>query len=377
MVIKEDSSTNEFNSSISRHGGNLFQEAYKRGSRANNFLDASASLVPFPPPRELREVLIKALASPVITSYPDRTHFALRQSIANWHNVDPDMVFPGNGAAEINTWSAREASCIGLSGLPTPGFSDYQRALKCWEASYVDIPLKLTWSADSPQTFPLISNAKVLWITNPHNPTGQLWSRNSLEPLLNQHRLVICDEAFLPLVPHGEHQSLIPLINKYENLVVIRSLTKLFAIAGLRLGYAISSPKRLQQWYEWRDPWPVNGLAVTAGEMLMNNQQIMRRQMNKIQSWVHTEGPWLHSKLNSLPGILSHPSSTNFQLIESKEPLLEVREQLAKRKILVRDCRSFSTLGPNWLRISLQTRSDNKKIFLSIKDILKSKYSKY
>ena len=84
--------------------------------------------------------------------------------------------------------------------------------------------------------------------------------------MLNRHALVICDEAFLPLVPEAEHQSMIGLVAQHPNLVVIRSLTKLFGVAGLRVGYAIAQPDRLKRWKAWRDPWPVNGIAAVLTE---------------------------------------------------------------------------------------------------------------
>lgn len=371
MDIKQIPIADKFNNTIPQHGGNISQESKRLGIEENQLIDASASLAPFSPPQRLQNYLCKAIHSQALQNYPDRDHLDLKESISNWHSIEPEMVIPGNGAAELNTWAARDASIIGLSGLPSPGFSDYERALKCWGASFVRIPLPLCWSAEKPQTLPITSNAEVLWITNPHNPTGQLWSRDSLEPLLKKHSLVICDEAFLPLVPEGEQQSLIPLTIKHQNLIVIRSLTKLLTIAGLRLGYAIGSPERLQRWNKWRDPWPLNGIAIATGVMLMKHPTILKKRISKIQKWVEKEGPWLHKNLQSLPKIIAHPSSTNFQLIQSHESLLELCEKLAKRKILIRDCRSFSELGSNWLRISLQKRSNNKKIILSMKEILK------
>ena len=152
---------------------------------------------------------------------------------------------------------------------------------------------------------------------------------------------------------------------------MIRSLTKLFAIAGLRLGYVISSDQRLHKWERWRDPWPVNSLATAAGLMLMSDKSIHNYWTNKIHNWLLKEGPWLYSKLQDLPGIKAHPSSTNFQLIEGKESLQELRENLAKRKILLRDCSSFNCLGSNWLRISLQTRRNNLRILSTMQDLLK------
>ena len=106
-------------------------------------------------------------------------------------------------------------------------FADLQRALRCWSATSRQQQLPLLWDEGFPQPLPDQGEGSVLWICNPHNPTGQLWSRASLQPLLERYALVICDEAFLPLVPNGEQQSLIPLVAEHSNLVVIRSLTKL------------------------------------------------------------------------------------------------------------------------------------------------------
>ena len=193
------------------------------------------------------------------------------------------------------------------------------------------------------------AQAQVLWInTNPHNPTGQLLSRASLEPLLARHRLVICDEAFLPLVPEGERQTLIPLAAEYPNLVVIRSLTKLFAVAGLRLGYAIAAPERLQQWSQWRDPWPVNGLAPAAGTAVMADQQGFEHWQQR-QHWVRHEGAWLQNQLRQLPGLNLRSSSANYLLVEG-QVVAGVVKQVAQRGVLLRDCRSFEGPWERWLR---------------------------
>jgi histidinol-phosphate/aromatic aminotransferase/cobyric acid decarboxylase-like protein len=280
-------------SSSERHGGNLAAAAARLGCRPEQLLDASASLVPFRPPAPLRRVLRQAALRP----YPDREYTDLRRAIAVLHQLDPAWVLPGNGAAELFTWAARDAAALGRSQLPEPGFADYRRALACWGSEPVAAPLPLECAQPggqpglqpSPQPWPLLEAADradapaVLWVTNPHNPTGQLWSRASLEPLLRNHALVICDEAFLPLVAGGEAQSLVPLLASHSNLVVIRSLTKLFAIAGLRLGYALGDPQRLARWSGWRDPWPVNGLAAAAGEALLADARFYGRWCRRVQ----------------------------------------------------------------------------------------------
>ena len=354
-----------------KHGGNLEQEAKRLGVHINSLIDASASLVPFALPTPLQNCLTQQINGTALKIYPDRSYLTLREAISKFHKIHSSMVLPGNGASEIITWAARDAANHGMSFLPSPGFFDYKRALRCWNGKFITCPLPLKWNSTFPQVFPLEPHGQVAWITNPHNPTGQCWDRDSLEALLNSQNLVICDEAFLPLVPGGEKESLIPLVANHPNLIVIRSLTKLFSIAGLRLGYAISSPMRLQQWQEWRDPWPVNGLAVMLGIRLMSEEHLLEKQIEKVQNWVKEEGRWLQTNLQKLPSITAHPSAANFQLIESNVSLKSFREALAHKKILLRDCSSFEELGENWLRVSLQGRSNNRRIIKAMQQVLR------
>lgn len=349
------------------HGGEVAQAAQRLGLRPNQLLDASASLVPWTP-----RLSGSSLRSG-LRDYPDRQHGELRSHMASVHGLSPGQILPGNGAAELFTWAARDAAGLGKSLLSAPGFADYGRALRCWDGDVRTSSLNLCWGNSFPQAFLLgaASAADVLWLCNPHNPTGQLWSRQSLEPLLACFRLVICDEAFLPLVPDGERQSLIPLVSKYPNLVVIRSLTKLYGIAGLRLGYAVAQPDRLQRWAAWRDPWPVNGLASAAAAQLLATPERYQRWCAKAQHWVATEGAWMQRQLAKLPGITPMPSVVNFLLIRGEQSLVPLREAVEQRhRILLRDCRSFEGLGERWLRIGLQSRANNRRIVRALRQEL-------
>ncbi|MCP9801163.1 threonine-phosphate decarboxylase CobD [Synechococcus sp. RedBA-s] len=356
-----------------RHGGNLEAVARRLGCRPADLLDASASLVPFGPPASVRRVLQAVLSTPPgrpspLRDYPDREQLRLRRAIAAHHQLDPAAVLPGNGAAELFTWLARDAAAAGPSLLPTPGFADYPRALACWGGAWSAWPLALpqpgTVAWPQPLPPPPAGADSALWITNPHNPTGQLWSRASLEPLLERFALVIVDEAFLPLVPAGESQSLLPLVASHSHLVVIRSLTKLLAIAGLRLGYAVADPARLRRWAAWRDPWPVNGLAAAVGEVLVGD----RRWQERVQRWVAAEGPWLQQRLRQLPGLTPLPSAANFLLLRSDHSLVDLREQLeCRHRVLLRDCRSFEGLGERWLRVALQDRRNNRRLLRALR----------
>ena len=343
-----------------KHGGNILSKAKKLNLLPSKIIDSSASLVPFKPPKLLLESLTSEIKTIGFQYYPERDLNNLREIIGEFHQINPKNILPGNGASELITWAGYEASIIGSSCIPSPGFVDYERSLNCWNASFDYSELPKNWSNSFPQSFPLQPICDVLWITNPHNPTGQLWDKKSLEITLKQYKLVICDEAFLAITPNGEKESLIPLTKIYDNLLVIRSLTKIFNIAGLRLGYIIGSSKKLKTWNNKRDPWPLNSFAIKAGKELLSNRKFYAEWTKKIHDWVTTEKNWVSNKLSNIKNLKVHHSSTNFFLIESKFSLSSNINYLEKKGILIRECTSFRFLNENWARISLQTRKNNK-----------------
>ena len=354
-----------------KHGGNILTQAKKLNLLPSKIIDSSASLVPFEPPKLILDVLISEIKTLGFRYYPERNLNSFREIIGEFHQIDPDNILPGNGASELITWAGYEASKSGSSCIPSPGFVDYERSLNCWNASFDYSELPKNWSNSFPQTFPIKPICDVLWITNPHNPTGQLWDKKSLEIILKKYKLVICDEAFLAITPNGEKESLIPLTKKYDNLLVIRSLTKLFNIAGLRLGYIIGSSEKLKKWNIKRDPWPLNSFAIKAGIELLSNKILYEEWTSKIHNWVNTEKNWVSNELSKIKNLKVHNSSTNFFLIESKFSLSSNIHYLEKKGILIRECNSFRFLNEKWARISLQTRKNNKILCREIQNSFK------
>ena len=354
-----------------KHGGNILTQAKKLNLLPSKIIDSSASLVPFEPPKLILDVLISEIKTLGFRYYPERNLNSLREIIGEFHQINPDNILPGNGASELITWAGYEASKSGASCIPSPGFVDYERSLNCWNASFDYSELPKNWSNSFPQPFPIKPICDVLWITNPHNPTGQLWDKKSLEIILKKYKLVICDEAFLAITPNGEKESLIPLTKKYDNLLVIRSLTKLFNIAGLRLGYIIGSSEKLKKWNIKRDPWPLNSFAIKAGIELLSNKILYEEWTSKIHDWVNTEKNWVSNELSKIKNLKVHNSSTNFFLIESKFSLSSNIHYLEKKGILIRECNSFRFLNEKWARISLQTRKNNKILCREIQNSFK------
>ena len=190
-----------------------------------------------------------------------------------------------------------------------------------------------------------------------------------MEDIVKKYKLVICDEAFLSITPNGEKESLIPLTQKFDNLLVLRSLTKIFNIPGLRLGYVIGSSKKLKQWKINRDPWPLNSFAIKAGIELLSNKKFHEKWIRKIHHWINIEKERVFKKLSRIENLKVHHSSTNFFLIESKTSLSPNIKYLENKGILLRECTSFRFLDEKWARISLQSRENNNLI---CKEIQKS-----
>ena len=145
-------------------------------------------------------------------------------------------------------------------------------------------------------------------------------------------------------------------------MIVIRSLTKLFAIAGVRLGYVVSAPIIIKKLNMKRDPWPLNSFAIKAGIKLLENKKRYTLWTNQIHNWINYEKNWITSNLDKIKQLKVHNSATNFFLIESTTSLTKNIIYLANRGILIRECSSFRSLSDKWARISLQNTANNKKL---------------
>jgi len=364
-------SQNNLRASSFHHGGNIYAKAKKLNLLPSEIIDSSASLVPFKPPKILLKSLNEEIKTLAFRYYPDRELNNLKEIISKFHKINSDNILPGNGASELITWAGYEASKCGTSCIPAPSFIDYERSLNCWSGKFIYSELPKDWSNIFPQSFPLNPKGDVIWITNPHNPTGQLWGKDSLELILKKYKLVICDEAFLSITPDGEKESLIPLIKKYDNLIVLRSLTKLFNIAGLRLGYVVGASEKLKEWDKNRDPWPLNSFAIKAGIELLSNRLFYKQWTSKIHNWINTEKKLIYDELSKIENLKIYNSSTNFFLIKYKNSLSPNIEYLENKGILIRECSSFRFLNEKWARISIQNSKNNKILCKEIQNSFK------
>ena len=327
----------------------------------------------------MTEVLQLALGQ--LGHYPDPQYGDLCRALGDYHGLAADWVLPGNGAAELLTWAARDmAESPGLRGchVLTPAFSDYGRALESFQVPLRPWPLPL--GDRSGQSHPETANswpdpswpdpswpepeAACLLINNPHNPTGRLLSVSSLEPLLDRFALVVVDEAFMDFLPPDRQQSLIGHLDRYANLVVLRSLTKFYTLPGLRIGYALGHPDRLRRWQGWRDPWPVNALAAAAAIAAVQDNAFQARTWQ----WLPPARKDLFNGLHGIAGLAPLAGAANYLLVKTALPAPILQERLLKgHRVLIRDCLSFAELGHRYFRVAVRSSAENERLLTALK----------
>jgi histidinol-phosphate/aromatic aminotransferase/cobyric acid decarboxylase-like protein len=187
-------------------------------------------------------------------------------------------------------------------------------------------------------------------------------------PYLEQFTLVVIDEAFMDFLPPDQEQSLIGLIANYPNLVILRSLTKFYSLPGLRIGYAIAHPQRLQRWQQWRDPWSVNTLAAAAAEAVIKDHEFQQHTWN----WLTSARSQLFEQLAAISGLQPMPGAANFLLVETQMSATQLQTKLLKEsQIVIRDCLSFPELGDRYFRIAVRLQEDNERLVKAIAAALK------
>ncbi|MEO1069484.1 MAG: threonine-phosphate decarboxylase CobD [Cyanobacteria bacterium J06638_6] len=352
------------------HGGNLAWAAAIAGCSPDSLLDFSASINPLGPPDTVMQAITTALG--LLRHYPDPQYTALRRALADYHCISADWVLPGNGAAELLTWSARdiaETAAPGGCGVLTPAFGDYGRALKAVGVRLRPWPLSLAEQAaplELADAWPESAGASLL-INNPHNPTGALFSVDQLEPLLERFALVIVDEAFMDFVPPNHQQSLIGHLDRYRNLVILRSLTKFYTLPGLRIGYALGHPDRLTRWQHWRDPWPVNTLAATAAIAAVQDTDFQTRTWR----WLPVARQAFFDGLGQISGLSPQAGSANYLLVKTNRSALALQERLLRRdRLLIRDCSSFAELGDDYFRVAVRRSSENERLLTALTEAM-------
>lgn len=324
------------------HGGRV----YDPEGRQRDVLDFSANINPLGMPSTVRAALMKNIDG--LIHYPDPEARILKAAIAERYLLNVDNIAVFNGAAEFFYIYFRLIAPTTIY-IPAPAFSEYERAAL---AAGLEINFSSTVDADN------------VMICNPNNPTGQLISTDEILEL-TAARNVIVDESFIDFV--GDGRSVKKFVADNKNLIVVQSLTKIFAIPGLRLGFAVADKNIIDQIERAKDVWNVNYLAQTAGAAALND----REYLNRTRAWIEIERPHVFNRLKAIGGIerIFEPTA-NFILIkfESEATARKVIERLNAENILVRHCDNFRGLDGRYIRMAIRLRAENDRVI----DIIES-----
>ena len=347
-----------------RHGGDWagFQARYGRAP-----LDFSANISPLGLPEGVRRAAAAALEE--ADRYPDPRCRVLRAKLGERHRLSPEHILCGNGAADL-IFRLALAKRPRRALVTAPTFGEYERALETAGAAVERFTLSP--AEDFRVTESLLEAIRpgldLLILCEPNNPTGQVTDRALLLEILERcaraGTLLAVDECFNDFLPDPEGHSLAGEIPGHKNLLIFRAFTKCYAMAGLRLGYALCADAALLgEMARQGQAWPVSCVAQRAGLAALEEETYLE----KLRTLLEKERPRLRRGLEEL-GCRVVPGQANYLLFQSPVPRLE--ELLGERGIAIRPCGDFAGLDGSWYRVCVRTGADNGKLLKAMREVM-------
>ncbi len=338
------------------HGGDIYR------NRVN--MDFSVNINPLGIPKDIETALQRAVSR--CQEYPDITDEKLKQAVSGASGIPKKYFVFGNGASELFmgiVHALRPEKTL----LPVPSFYGYEYAAKAVKSEITYYPLREEEGFSLSEDFmeALTEDVDLLFLANPNNPTGKRMDKNFLRRLLTICRdkkiYVVLDECYIDFCGNG--CSLLPEINQYDNLLLVRAFTKIFAIPGVRLGYLVCSNLSLLESIRKQLPeWNLSVFAQEAGIACAGQAAYVVKTVE----YVERERRFLTDGIKKL-GLKVFSGEANFILVYCSEPLYE---KLLLRGILIRDCANFKGLSEGYYRIAVKQRKDNEKLLKAIGDCI-------
>ncbi len=356
------------------HGSDVEQIEKYYGIPKESIVRFGANVNPLGLSDSVRESLSEHLD--IITSYPDRDYRSLRQVIAAYCGTDMEYVVTGNGSTElisllISQRNARHALVIG------PTYSEYERKLSLTGGRISQYCLDETrdFRLDMEDLgHALTDDVDFLILCNPNNPTSSALTRDELRSLAAMCRerdiFIMIDETYVEFAPSVEEITGIPLVSEFDNLMIIRGVSKFFAAPGLRLGYGVTSNRRfLKELKKHQNPWSLNSIGAYAGELMLKDTEYIRRTRELILQ----ERARCLAALKDFRYVKVYPAYGNFILLKLlKENLtsFDVFEHAVRQGMMIRDCSSFEGLPGEYVRFCIMKPEDNTRLLTCLKELL-------
>lgn len=342
-------------------------------------LDASASLNPLGTPFEhpdseldLQDLLRTGLEK--LEQYPDNRYLEYRTAAASFVGMGTtyENIVPGNGSTEI---IRLVAECVIAEGdvvlIPKPTFSEYEMQCKVMGAEIKYVDQEDIFDLDGKT----LDEAKIIFVCNPNNPTGKLFLKEQIEELAEKcatHKTILfIDEAYIELA--DPQQSVAYLVEGNDYLFIQRSLTKSFAIPGIRMGFGVASRKFARVLNNARLSWNMGCVSDTIATALLNMEGgANSKYLRDSRDFIAKEREFLMQKL-SRRGFKPIESSVNYIFVDISDLSMnssELAERMASHGVLIRDCSSFQDIGKDYIRIAIRNREENERIASTIRQVI-------
>lgn len=353
------------------HGGDVWP--YFKDSQ-NKIIDFSANINPLGLPKSAKGIIVKNIDK--LIHYPEPESRALRRTLASFHDISSRNLLVGNGSIDFIYLIPKAIKARNIL-IPIPTFSEYEFAARASGATllFAKSTEKENFKIDISKFKALIPRADLVFLCNPNNPTGTLLSYEEVLSLVDvcvRHKAsFVIDEAFIDFISNSHRVTLISEAVKNKYLLVLRSLTKFFALAGLRLGYLVGHKDIIEKISQFQFPWNVNSLAQIVGEEVIKD----RKYMEETRDFMLKEREYLFNRLKSINGMKVYPSSTNFFLCKLKNfktrTISQLYSRLIKQGVVIRDCSNFRGLNDGFFRVSVKKRKENIRLISALKGALK------
>ena len=371
------------------HGGNIFQFAHEQRIEPYEVVDFSANINPLGPSQRGLDALNAQLR--YISHYPDATNDDVLNAIADTYGMDKHQIIVGNGAAELLYAICRLPGYTGAF-VPAPGFSEYKEALEASKIPVRDIFYRPREDDNGKPYFEVPYLALetfaaelkgqdgriIVFLGNPNNPDGTLLDKDHIRTVASMLKdaniVLVIDESFIDFVGNDPLQdnahSMRSLVNEFDNIIVVHSFTKFYAVPGLRIGAAFANKTLITQLQQYIPSWSVNTLAQAYTKAALNDVDYIKQTKQELNE----ERAFMYNALDALEGITVYPPSANFILFQVNQEGITanyINEELKKYNMIVRNCDSYVGLTNHWVRIAIKDHDTNIKLVDKLTNILK------
>jgi len=318
---------------------------------------------PFDLPDELKRELLEEFFKNSWNRYPEVFPTQLIEALSKRINVPVESIIAANGSNELMYTALMAIVGKGTKVLiPSPTFFLYEKIVRILEGELISVSAKSDLSFDVEKIIETAREEKpsLIILNSPSSPTGQMLSASDVEKIISStNAIVLVDEAYIEF---ADFPSALPLMQKYDRLIILRTFSKAFSLAGLRIGYLLAQPALCSELLKPKIPFTVNNFSQAVAVKLMQKKELIAERV----SYIKQQKQFLFENLRGISEINVFPSQTNFLIFQVKKDSKVLFERLLSENVLVRDVSSYPMLN-NTLRVNAGTETENKAFLSALK----------